>query len=284
MGQTEKRPLVQLSHVSLDYVKGREQGATIVEDMSLSINQGEKFVIIGPSGCGKTTLIKAIGGFLKPRQGEIRVNDEPVRRPGPDRAFVFQDFEQLFAWRTVLENIVYALRVTKHLSRKKAIEKARVYLELVQVAAAADKYPHELSGGMKQRAALARALALEPDILLMDEPFGALDAITRNQLQLELNEIWKRTGVTIVLVTHSIEEAVFLGHRVLVMSSLPAQIREIVDTSEAKDFASPAFADLTSRLHSLLIRQKTPLDVLFTSRSAEANVLEPVAAELSSVE
>src|SRR5690349_5401832 len=164
MGQTEKRPLVQLSHISLDYVKDREQGATIVEDMSLSINQGEKFVIIGPSGCGKTTLIKALGGFLKPRQGEILVNDEPVKRPGPDRAFVFQDFEQLFAWRTVLENIVYALRVTKYLSRKKAIEKAHVYLELVQVAAAADKYPHELSGGMKQRAALARALALEPDI------------------------------------------------------------------------------------------------------------------------
>ncbi|HXR64353.1 MAG TPA: ABC transporter ATP-binding protein [Ktedonobacteraceae bacterium] len=284
MGQTDSHPIVQLSHVSLDYVKEREQGATIVEDISLSIKRGEKFVIIGPSGCGKTTLIKAIGGYLKPRQGEILVNDEPVKRPGPDRAFVFQDFEQLFAWRTVLDNLVYALRVTKHISRHQAIEKARFYLELVEVASATDKYPHQLSGGMKQRAALARALALEPDILLMDEPFGALDAITRNQLQLELNEIWQRTGVTIVLVTHSIEEAVFLGHRVLVMSSSPAQIREIVETRKAEDFDSPAFADLTKHLHSLLIRHKTPLDALLSSTGVAANVGEPVLVELSSIE
>ncbi len=284
MGQAENDLIVQLSHVSLDYVKEREQGATIVENVSLSIKRGEKFVIIGPSGCGKTTLIKAIGGYLKPRQGEILVNDEPVKRPGPDRAFVFQDFEQLFAWRTVLDNLVYALRVTRHISRHLAIEKARFYLELVEVAAAADKYPHQLSGGMKQREALARALALEPDILLMDEPFGALDAITRNQLQLELNEIWQRTGVTIVLVTHSIEEAVFLGHRVLVMSSSPAQIREIVETSKAEDFDSPAFADLTKHLHSLLIRHKTPLDALLFSTGVAAKVDEPALVELSSVE
>ena len=121
-------------------------------------------MIIGPSGCGKTTLLKAIGGFLQPRQGELLVNGKPVKGPGPDRAFVFQDFEQLFAWRTVLDNIVYALQVTKHLSKRAAIDKARFYLELVDVADAADKYPHMLSGGMKQRAALARALALEPDI------------------------------------------------------------------------------------------------------------------------
>lgn len=257
MGQADGRSIVQLSHVSLDYTKGREQGAPIVEDVSLSIKRGEKFVIIGPSGCGKTTLIKAIGGFLKARQGEILMNGEPVRRPGPDRAFVFQDFEQLFAWRTVLGNIVYALQVTRRISRTEAIEKARFYLELVDVAAAADKYPHMLSGGMKQRAALARALALEPEILLMDEPFGALDAITRNQLQLELNEIWSRTGVTIVLVTHSIQEAIFLGHRVMVMSSLPAQIREIVETSSVEDFTGQVFTEISEHLRSLLIRHET---------------------------
>jgi NitT/TauT family transport system ATP-binding protein len=235
--------------------------------VNFSIQRGEKFVIIGPSGCGKTTLLKAIGGFLKPEQGELLVNGQPVGKPGPDRAFVFQDFEQLFAWRTVIGNIVYALQVTKHLTRKQATDKARFYLELVDVAAAADKYPHMLSGGMKQRAALARALALEPDILLMDEPFGALDAITRNLLQLELNEIWKRTGVTIVLVTHSIQEAVFLGNRVMVMSSSPAWIREIVDTGHAEDIASPAFAELSKHLQSLLIRQKTsaePVEQLVT--------------------
>ena len=279
MGQTDNRSIVQLSHVSLDYSKEREQGATIVEDISFSIKRGEKFVIIGPSGCGKTTLIKAIGGFIKPRQGEIFVKDEPVKDPGPDRAFVFQDFEQLFAWRTVLDNLVYALRVTRHLSQRQAAEKARFYLELVDVAAAADKYPHMLSGGMKQRAALARALALEPDLLLMDEPFGALDAITRNQLQLELNEIWKRTNVTIVLVTHSIEEAVFLGHRVMVMSSSPAQIREIVDTSEAQEFDSPALASLSSHLHALLVHHKAPLDSLRQPGNPEL-----LAVELSSVD
>ncbi|GCF07033.1 ABC transporter ATP-binding protein [Dictyobacter arantiisoli] len=259
MGQPDKEPIVQLSHVSLAYQHGHAQSATILEDVTLSIQRGEKFMIIGPSGCGKTTLIKAIGGFLKARQGEVTVNGVPVKKPGPDRAFVFQDFEQLFAWRTVLDNIVYALQVTKHLPRRQAIDKASFYLELVDVAAAADKYPHMLSGGMKQRAALARALALEPDILLMDEPFGALDAITRNQLQLELNTIWRRTGVTIVLVTHSIQEAVFLGHHVLVLSSSPARVLEIVDTSQAEDLDSPAFTAHSLHLQSLLVRQDKDL-------------------------
>ncbi len=273
MGRQDIEPIVNLSHVYLDYHNGRSQGTTIVEDVNFSIQRGEKFVIIGPSGCGKTTLIKAIGGFLQPRQGQILVNGEPIKSPGPDRAFVFQDFEQLFAWRTVLDNIVYALQVTKHLSRRAAIDKAQFYLQLVDVAEAAEKYPHMLSGGMKQRAALARALALEPDILLMDEPFGALDAITRNQLQLELNDIWQRTGVTIVLVTHSIQEAVFLGHHVMVMSSSPAQILEIVDTSQAQDLASPAFGDISAHLQSLLVRR---------GRNQEAD--QEAVAQLSAVE
>jgi NitT/TauT family transport system ATP-binding protein len=260
MGQQDSGPIVQISHLDLSYTDSDRSDATIVEDVSLSIERGEKFVIIGPSGCGKTTLLKAIAGFLKPRQGQLLVNHREVKAPGPDRAFVFQDFEQLFAWRTVLGNIVYALQATRRISKRAAIDKARFYLELVDVAAAADKYPHMLSGGMKQRAALARALALEPDILLMDEPFAALDAITRNQLQLELNEIWKRTGVTIVLVTHSIQEAIFLGHRVLVMSSSPARIREIVDTSEANDLSSDAFTDLSKHLETLLIRHETPAE------------------------
>jgi NitT/TauT family transport system ATP-binding protein len=184
------------------------------------------------------------------------VQEKPITRPGPDRAFVFQDFEQLFPWRTVLGNIVYALRVTRNIPKQEAVDRAHFYLELVDVAAAAQKYPHMLSGGMKQRAALARALALEPGILLMDEPFGALDAITRNQLQLELNEIWQRTGVTIVLVTHSIQEAVFLGHRVMVMSASPAQIREIVDTSQIEDFTGEAFTDVSEHLRALLLRHE----------------------------
>lgn len=256
MIQQNVDPLVQAKHVSLDYARGGVRGdriSAIVEDASFSIQRGEKFVIIGPSGCGKTTLLKAIGGFLLPFQGELLLKGRPIKKPGPDRAFVFQDFEQLFAWRTVLDNIVYALQAAKHTPKRESLEKARYYLKLVQVEAAADKYPHQLSGGMKQRAALARALALEPDILLMDEPFGALDAITRNQLQLELNEIWKRTGVTIVLVTHSIQEAVFLGTHVMVMSSSPALIREIVDTSQTGAFGSKEFDEIATHLRSQLI-------------------------------
>ncbi|GHO84059.1 sulfonate ABC transporter ATP-binding lipoprotein [Dictyobacter formicarum] len=259
LGQQDTDPIVQAKHLYLDYAQSNtgSDHVAVVKDASFSIQRGEKFVIIGPSGCGKTTLLKAIGGFLEPLQGEIRLKGVPVNKPGPDRAFVFQDFEQLFAWRTVLDNIVYALQVTKRIPKQEAINKARSYLELVQVAPAADKYPYQLSGGMKQRAALARALALEPDILLMDEPFGALDAITRNQLQLELNEIWKRTGVTIVLVTHSIQEAVFLGTHVMVMSSSPALIREVVDTSHAEEFGSKEFDDISMHLRSQLIRHET---------------------------
>ncbi|WP_246039260.1 ABC transporter ATP-binding protein [Dictyobacter alpinus] len=256
--------IVQAKHLYLDYAQSPtdSEHAAVVEDANFSIERGEKFVIIGSSGCGKTTLLKAIGGFIAPVQGEILLNDVPVTKPGPDRAFVFQDFEQLFAWRTVLDNIVYALRVTKRISKQEAISKARSYLELVQVAHAANKYPYQLSGGMKQRAALARALALEPELLLMDEPFGALDAITRNQLQLELNEIWKRTGVTIVLVTHSIQEAVFLGTHVMVMSSSPALIRKIVDTRHAHEFGSQEFDDLSIHLRSQLIHQETKSEEL----------------------
>ena len=144
MGQQDIDRIVRVSHVYLDYVNGRNRGTTIIEDASFSIQHGEKFVIIGPSGCGKTTLLNAIAGFLKPYQGQILVKDEPINGPGPDRAVVFQNFEQLFAWRTVLGNIVYALQVTKHLSKHDAIERAHSYLELVDVAAAADKYPHML--------------------------------------------------------------------------------------------------------------------------------------------
>ena len=154
------------------------------------------------------------------------------------------------------DNIVYALRVAKKITGKDAIERANRVLDLVDIARAAGKYPHQLSGGMKQRAAIARAIALEPTILLMDEPFGALDAITRSQLQIELEEIWKRTGVTIILVTHSIQEAVYLGHRVMVMSAFPARIREIVDASAVSDLASDAYAEMNVHLRSLLVTKE----------------------------
>ena len=227
--------------------------APVVEAASFAVARGEKLAIIGPSGCGKTTLLKTLAGFLFPTRGAILLNGRPVVGPGPDRAVVFQDFEQLFPWRTVLGNVVYALGVARRIRGPAAVARARQMLDLVNIAHAAGRYPHQLSGGMKQRTAIARALALEPEVLLLDEPFGALDEITRSRLQLELNEIWKRTAVTIVLVTHSIQEAVFLGHRVLVMSAEGGRVREVVDTSAAEDLGSAAFTDLSDRLRRLLV-------------------------------
>jgi NitT/TauT family transport system ATP-binding protein len=241
-------PLVVGSGVEVAY-----DGFRAVESADFVVRRGEKFVLIGPSGCGKTTLLKAIAGFLIPTRGTIALDGKPVAEPGPDRTVVFQDFDQLFAWRTVLDNVVYALGVAKGVRGEAARERAHAMLRLVGIERAADKYPHQLSGGMKQRGAIARALALEPRILLMDEPFGALDAITRSQLQLDLNAIWRQTGVTIVLVTHSIQEAVFLGHHVAVMSNSPARIVETVDTSAADDMDSPEFARLSHHLRALLI-------------------------------
>jgi NitT/TauT family transport system ATP-binding protein len=241
-------PLVVGSGVAVAY-----GNATAVASADFVVRRGEKFVLIGPSGCGKTTLLKAVAGFLSPSRGTITLDGKPIGEPGPDRTVVFQDFDQLFPWRTVLDNVVYALGVAKKVRGAAARERAREMLRLVGIERAADNYPHQLSGGMKQRGAIARALSLEPRILLMDEPFGALDAITRSQLQLDLNAIWRKTGVTIVLVTHSIQEAVFLGHHVAVMSSSPARIVETVDTSAVDDIDSPEFVRLSHHLRSLLI-------------------------------
>ncbi|HYZ17337.1 MAG TPA: ABC transporter ATP-binding protein [Candidatus Acidoferrum sp.] len=245
---TIAEPLVVGSRVRIAY-----DGFTAVDSADFTVRAGEKFVLIGPSGCGKTTLLKAIAGFLHPAAGTITLDGRPIEEPGPDRTVVFQDFDQLFPWRTVLDNVVYALGVAKHLRGAAARERAMAMLALVGIERAAGRYPHQLSGGMKQRGAIARALALEPRILLMDEPFGALDAITRSQLQLDLNAIWRKTGVTIVLVTHSIQEAVFLGHQVAVMGGSPARIVETVDTSRADDMDSPEFVRLSHHLRELLI-------------------------------
>ena len=254
--------MVVAEDVAVDYLNPAHHGrTTAIEDASFDVRRGETFVIIGPSGCGKTTLLKTIAGFMRPTRGKLLVEGHPAREPGPDRAVVFQDFDQLFAWRTVRDNVVYALRVARNTPVRAAREKADAMLALVDITRAANKYPHELSGGMKQRAAIARALALEPTMLLMDEPFGALDMITRNQLQIELKNIHRRTGVTIVLVTHSIQEAIYLGDRVMVMSRHPARIREIVDTHDQSDVESPRFAELTGKLRELLVHRDQELDV-----------------------
>jgi NitT/TauT family transport system ATP-binding protein len=242
--------LVRVDHVQLGYwVANRFHVA--VGEASFDVRPREKMIVIGPSGCGKSTLLKAIAGFISPVAGSISVAGRRTLEPGPDRAVVFQEFDQLLPWRTVLDNVAYPLRVNGR-SRRAATETARAFLELTHLGRAADRYPHQLSGGMKQRVAIARALALDPTVLLMDEPFGALDAITRQRLQVELNRIVAQTNVTLMFVTHSIEEALVLGDRVVVLGNAPSTVLEIVDVRELGGPETVEYSRMRGKLRSLL--------------------------------
>ncbi|MQA07560.1 MAG: ATP-binding cassette domain-containing protein [Pseudonocardiaceae bacterium] len=208
-------------------------------------------MLLGPSGCGKSTLLKAVAGFLGLFDGQIRLAGRETLKPGPDRAVVFQEFDQLFPWKTVRDNIVHPQRVIGR-ARSEAERRSDEYLELMKLTQAADRYPHQLSGGMKQRVAIARALALDPMILLMDEPFGALDAQTRSRLQRELIDVAARTNVTLLFVTHSIQEAVYVGDRVVVLGNAPSTVQEVVDVSALDDPSTLEFTSTQEHLRSLL--------------------------------
>ncbi|MGB7534091.1 MAG: ABC transporter ATP-binding protein [Halobacteriota archaeon] len=198
-----------------------------LEDISIEVTPAEFLCIIGPSGCGKTTLLRMVAGLDHPSSGEIILDGKEVKGPSPDRGMVFQEFS-LFPWRTVLKNVEFGLEI-KGVGDKARREIAERYIELVGLQGFENHYPYELSGGMKQRVAIARALATEPSILLMDEPFGSVDAQTRNILQEELLEIWKRTKKTVLFVTHSVDEAVYLADRVAVMSARPGCLVKCLD-------------------------------------------------------
>jgi len=198
-----------------------------LSDISLQIAEGEFVSIVGPSGCGKSTLLYMVGGFVAPSRGAVTVAGKPVTGPGPDRGPVFQEFA-LFPWKTVLGNVMYGL-LQQGVSKPEAEAKARALISLVRLTGYERFYPKELSGGMKQRVAIARTLAYGPSILLMDEPFGALDAHTRTGLQNELLEIWERDRKTVLFVTHSVEEAVFLSDRVVVLTRSPGRVKATVD-------------------------------------------------------
>lgn len=207
--------------------RGEEQVA--LSQVNLEIAEGEFVCLVGPSGCGKTTLVNLMAGFDKPTSGQVVIEARPVTGPDPDRILIFQDYG-LYPWKTVLENVLFGLQARK-VSPAEARERARATLELVGLQAAAGKHPHELSGGMKQRVAIARALAVEPSVLFMDEPFAALDAFTRLHLQDELLRIWEEKRPTVVFVTHDLDEAIYLGQRVVLMAPGPGRIQRIIDVS-----------------------------------------------------
>ncbi len=213
-----------LSKVYYDLYTG--QHVVAVEDVSLEIAPGEFVAILGPSGCGKTTLLYMVAGFIPPTRGEILLNGRRIQGPGPDRGVVFQSFA-LFPWMTVLDNVAFGLKM-RGVPREERYRIAREYIALVGLDGFEHRYPHELSGGMQQRVGVARVLANNPDLLLMDEPFASVDAQTRMTLQEELTRIWEARRPTILFVTHDVEEAVFLANRVVVLTPRPGRVRESV--------------------------------------------------------
>jgi NitT/TauT family transport system ATP-binding protein len=244
---------IEIDNVSLEYVTD-SQSVLALKEASITIEQSEFCCLIGPSGCGKSTLLNILAGFLTPTQGEVRIAGRAIQGYGSDRGIVFQDFAQLFPWRTALENVAFGLEM-KGVDKAAREEKAKEYLSLVKLDGFVHSYPHHLSGGMQQRVAIARALAYDPEVLLMDEPFAALDAMTRENMQIQLAEIWAKTKKTIIYVTHNVAEAVYLADKVVVMSPHPGQIREIVvnDLARPRDALSPEFVDIQRHLTSLLM-------------------------------
>ena len=215
-------PLLNVDGVTLQY-RTKDHLVTATYRVGFHLFRSDRFVVLGPSGCGKSTLLKAVGGFIQPTEGHISLNGSHVAGPGPDRVFVFQEFDQLLPWKTVKENIVFALTAGGKWTRTLAEERAMHFIAKVNLTEFASSYPHTLSGGMKQRVAIARAMAMEPQILLMDEPFAALDALTRAKMQEELLQLWDDTKFTVLFVTHSIPEAIRVGNRILLMSAHPGR-------------------------------------------------------------
>ncbi len=216
--------LLAVDGVSLEY-RTRSRVVRATQRVSFEVDPADRFVLLGPSGCGKSTLLKAVAGFITPSEGEIRLQGQAVRAPGPDRIVVFQEFDQLPPWKTVRQNVLFPLRVSGQVTRDEAERRADERLEKVGLAGFAEAYPHTLSGGMKARVAIARALAMQPKILLMDEPFAALDALTRRKMQEELLRLWEEVRFTLLFVTHSIEEALVVGNRILLLSPHPGRVR-----------------------------------------------------------
>jgi NitT/TauT family transport system ATP-binding protein len=220
------------------------------------VHKADRYVMLGPSGCGKSTLLKAVGGYMAPTEGEIRLDDQVIRKPGTDRMMVFQEFDQLLPWKTVLENVTFPLKTTGKLQGKAAHDRAMHYIEKVNLTGFANSYPHMLSGGMKQRVAIARGMAMEPDILLMDEPFAALDALTRTRMQDELLALWDEINFTVLFVTHSIPEAIKIGNRILLLSPHPGQVKAEINSVPRGEATSAAGVKLEQTVHAMLFADR----------------------------
>jgi NitT/TauT family transport system ATP-binding protein len=245
------QPLLDVRGVTIQY-KTQAHLITATYRVSFNVLQGDRFVVVGPSGCGKSTLLKAVGGYLAPTEGEIKLKGELITKPGPDRIMVFQEFDQLLPWKTVFENVMFPLKTTGTLHGKAAEERAMHYIEKVNLTEFAHSYPHTLSGGMKQRVAIARGMAMEPDILLMDEPFAALDALTRTRMQDELLALWDEIRFTVLFVTHSIPEAIKLGSRILLLSPHPGQVKAEINSVPRGQENSDEAAALGREIHEML--------------------------------
>ncbi|MCP1491008.1 NitT/TauT family transport system ATP-binding protein [Peribacillus frigoritolerans] len=232
----------------------KKESIKVLDKINIEVEKGSFVSIVGPSGCGKSTLLYLIAGLDKADKGEIRVAGKKVVKPGPERVVVFQE-AGLFPWLTVLENVTYGLKLKK-MPKEEAKAKALDILKMVHLSRYVDSYPHQLSGGMKQRVAIARALVMEPDILLMDEPFSALDEQTRMVLHKELLEIWRKTKVTIFFVTHNIREAVQLSERIIVFATRPGKIKETISVPSMKDGVMPDSVTLNTEQRVLSILQE----------------------------
>jgi NitT/TauT family transport system ATP-binding protein len=259
-GQHSADVLIEVTNATAAYENRRARTRLIaLRDVTLRVRKGEFLAIVGPSGCGKTTFINMIAGFVKPIGGTVKVRGQEVSGPGADRAMVFQNYA-LLPWRTVADNVEFAMENKRgHVPKAARASRIAEVLQLVGLTGFEKSYPHELSGGMQQRVGIARALATKPEILLMDEPFGAVDAMTREAMQAELEAIIAETKQTVVFITHSIDEAIMLGDRVVVVSNRPGTIREIVDVALPRPrFASedlkshPTFQEARHHLWALL--------------------------------
>jgi NitT/TauT family transport system ATP-binding protein len=254
---SSRSAIIELDELTVAYpLEGEQDYVVALHNVTLDVREGEFITILGPSGCGKTTLLNTVAGLVSPTQGEVRLDGIPVSHPGPDRAVVFQEYA-LLPWRTVWDNVRFGLEMQKAL-KLGADERIQEVIDLVELTGFEKAYPRQLSGGMKQRVGLARALVAEPRILLMDEPFGAVDSMTREVMRDELERIILASGKTVLFITHSVDEAILLGDRVVVMTTRPGRIREVADVNfsrpryEYEARATDDFIELREHVWSLL--------------------------------